>query len=148
MNFTEKLQSDLKKAMLSKDADTVRTLRMLISKLREKKIALIKDLDEAEELAVLKKAAKERLDSIQAYTQAGRSDLAEIEQAELELIRTYLPAEMDDAAIEAIVRKIIAETGVTSPADKGRVMGPAMKAIAGKADGKRVQAVVTKLLGG
>ncbi|MBN2780682.1 MAG: GatB/YqeY domain-containing protein [Candidatus Marinimicrobia bacterium] len=148
MNFTEKLQSDLKKAMLSKDADTVRTLRMLISKLREKKIALIKDLDEAEELAVLKKAAKERLDSIQTYTQAGRRDLAEIEQAELELIRTYLPAEMEDAAIEAIVKKIIAETGVTSPADKGRVMGPAMKAVAGKADGKRVQAVVTKLLGG
>lgn len=147
MSYIEKIQADLKAAMLKKESDKVRTLRLLISKLREKKIALMKDLEISDELAVLKKAAKERQDSITTYLNANREDLANIEKSELELIQTYLPAEMDDAVIEAIVKKVIADTGASSMAEMGRVMGTSMKEVAGQADGKRVQTIVKKLLG-
>ncbi len=147
MSYIENIQADLKAAMLNRESDKVRTLRMLVSKLREKKIAMMKDLEEIDELAVLKKAAKERLDSMTTYLSANREDLAEIEKSELELIQTYLPPEMDDSAIELIVKKIIAETGASSMAEMGRVMGAAMKAVAGQADGKRVQDIVKKQLG-
>ena len=147
MSYIENLQADLKAAMLSKESDKVRTLRMLISKLREKKIALMKDLEESDELAILKKAAKERQDSISTYLNANREDLADIEKGELKLIQTYLPPEMDDAAVEIIVKKVIADTGASSMGEMGRVMGASMKEVAGQADGKRVQAIVKKLLG-
>ena len=147
MSYIENIQADLKAAMLNRESDKVRTLRMLVSKLREKKIALMKDLEEADELAVIKKAAKERQDSISTFSAAGREDLADIEKSELELIMTYLPPEMDDAKIEIIVKKVISDTGASSIAEMGRVMGASMKEIAGQADGKRVQAIVRKLLG-
>lgn len=147
MSYIENIQADLKAAMLNKESDKVRTLRMLISKLREKKIALMKDPEESDELAVLKKAAKERQDSIFTYLNANREDLADIEKSELKLIQTYLPPEMNDAAIEVIVKKVIADTGASSMAEMGRVMGASMKNVNGQADGKRVQAIVKKLLG-
>jgi len=147
MSYTDKIQADLKNAMLKKESDKVRTLRMLVSKLREKKIEKMKDLEEQDELAVLKKAAKERKDSIRTYEQAGREDLAGSEKKELEIIGTYLPAEMDDAAIEAIVKKVIADLAASSMADMGPVMGASMREIAGRAGGKRVQAHVKRLLG-
>ncbi len=147
MSYIENIQADLKAAMLNRESDKVRTLRMLVSKLREKKIALMKDLEENDELAILKKAAKERLDSISTYLNANREDLADIERSELKLIRTYLPPEMDAAAIETIVKKVIADSGASSMAEMGRVMGASMKEVAGQADGKRVQAIVKKLLG-
>ena len=100
-----------------------------------------------EELAVLKKAAKERTDSMTTYANAGRQDLADIEKGELELIKSYLPPEMDDAQIETIVKKVIEQTGASSMADMGRVMGSSMKEVNGQADGRRVQSVVKKLLG-
>ena len=147
MSYIENIQADLKAAMLSKESDKVRTLRMLISKLREKKIALMKDLEKSDELAILKKAAKERMDSISTYSNANREDLADIEKGELKLIQTYLPPEMDDTEIEIIVKKVIADTGASSMGEMGRVMGASMKEVAGQADGKRVQAIVKKLLG-
>lgn len=147
MSYIKTIQADLKTAMLNKDSERVKTLRMLISKLREKKIALMKELEEKDELAVLKKAAKERQDSMATYTAAGRLDLAEIEKSELDLIMEYLPPEMDDAGIEAIVKNVIEQTGASSMADMGRVMGASMKEVNGQADGKRVQNIVKKLLG-
>lgn len=147
MSYMETIQADLKAAMLNKESEKVKTLRMIISKLREKKIAMMKDLDEAEELAVLKKAVKERQDSMTTYTAAGRDDLAAIENGEMEFIMTYLPAEMDDAALEMIVRQTISDTGATSMADMGRVMGAVMKEVNGRADGKRVREFVIKHLG-
>lgn len=147
MSYIENIQADLKAAMLNKESDKVRTLRMLISKLREKKIALMKDPEESDELAVLKKAAKERQDSISTYLNANREDLADIEKSELKLIQTYLPPEMNDAAIEVIVKKVIADTGASSMAEMGRVMGASMKDVNGQANGKRVQAIVKKMLG-
>jgi len=147
MSYIERIQTDLKKAMLSKESDKMRTLRMLIAKLREKKIELKSEPEEKDEIAVLKKAAKERQDSIETYLRAGRHDLAEQEQQELELIQTYLPEEMGDEDLVKLIAEIVRETGATSPADMGRVMGAAMKAAAGRADGKRVQTIVKKTLG-
>ncbi|MDZ7822093.1 MAG: GatB/YqeY domain-containing protein [Candidatus Marinimicrobia bacterium] len=147
MAYTDRIQADLKDAMLKKESDRVRTLRMLISKLREKKIEAKKDLEEKDEIAVLKKAAKERKDSLQTYEKAGRSDLASEEKKELEIIQEYLPAEMSEEAVEAIVKEAIAEVGAASISDMGPVMGASMKKIAGRADGKRVQSIVKKLLG-
>jgi uncharacterized protein len=147
MTYIEQIQADLKQAMLKKESDKVRTLRMLITRLREKKIELKKDPEEKDELAVLKKAAKERQDSIETYSKAGREELAQIEKEELELINNYLPEEMADEALEALVKQVITESGASSMAEMGPVMGAAMKAVAGRADGKRVQAMVKKHLG-
>lgn len=147
MTYIETIQAELKKSMLNKESDKVRTLRMLLSKLREKKIALMKDMDEMEELAILKKAAKERMDSISTYAAAGRDDLAKIEESELKIIQSYLPPEIEDSEIEIIVKKVIENSGASNMANMGRVMGASMKEIAGQADGKRVQAIVKKMLG-
>jgi uncharacterized protein len=146
MSYLDKIQKDLKEAMKGRDLIRTRTLRMLLSKLKEKRIERGQDLSEQEELAILKKAAKERQDSAKTYEDAGRNDLAEKEKEELEIINTYLPEDLDDAAIREIVREIIADTGAESPRDLGRVMGPAMKKLTGRADGKRVQMIVRKEL--
>ncbi|MDD3095818.1 MAG: GatB/YqeY domain-containing protein [Candidatus Neomarinimicrobiota bacterium] len=147
MTYLEQIQNDLKRAMLNRENDKMRTLRLLLSKLREKKIELIRDLQESDELGVLKKAAKERQDSMQTYAAAGRNDLAEVEKQELLIIQSYLPAELDDAALETIVRQAIVQTGAATPGDLGKVMSASMKALAGRADGRRVQEIVKKLLG-
>jgi len=146
--YLEKIQLDLKDAMKKRDAVRTRTLRMLLSKLKEKRIEVLHDLKEEEELAVIRKAAKERQDSARTYQEAGRTDLAEKEEEELKIIETYLPAEMDDEAIRQIVRKIIRKSGAESIRDLGKVMGPAMKELTGRADGKRVQIIVREELGG
>ncbi len=147
MTSTDQIQADLKNAMLKKDSGKVRTLRMVLSKLREKKIAQMKDLEEKDVIAVLKKAAKERKDSIRTYEKAGRDDLAGEEKKELEIIQAYLPAEMSDEAIETIVKDVVGDLGATSMSDMGPVMSASMKQTAGRADGKRVQLIVKKILG-
>jgi len=147
-NYLEKIQLDLKDAIKNRDVVRTRTLRMLLSKLKEKRIEVLHDLKEEEALAVIRKAAKERQDSARTYQEAGRTDLSEKEEEELKIIDTYLPAEMDDEAIRQIVRKIIRDSGAESIRDLGKVMGPAMKELTGRADGKRVQMIVREELGG
>ncbi len=147
MTYLEKIQNDLKTSMKDRDSDRTRTLRTLISKLKEKRIELIRDLSEDEELKVLSKAAKERRESAETYRNAGRPELADAEEKEGGIIEAYLPAQISDAEIEAAVRRIIAETGAEGPRDMGKVMGPAMQALSGRADGKTVQNFVRKLLG-
>jgi uncharacterized protein len=147
MSYLSKLQDDLKTAMKSREEVKIRTIRSLISKLKEKRIELIHELEEAEELQVLRKAAKEREDSADTYKNAGRDDLLAIENAELEVIRSYLPAEMSDEQIASVIKTVIAETGAASMKDMGKVMGAAMKKLGGQADGKKVQALVKSLLG-
>lgn len=148
MHYLEKVQNDLKESMKNRDAVRTRTLRMLLSKLKEKQIEVLHELEKAEELSVLKKAAKERQDSAKTYEDAGRHDLALKEKEELEIISEYLPSEMDDAGIRDVIKVIITETGAESIRDIGKVMGPAMKKLSGQADGKRVQMIVREELGG
>ncbi len=146
----EKLSDDLKEAMRAKDAVGLRTIRSLRAALLEKEIEERTGgearLTEAQELAVVQKQAKQRRDAIAQYEAAGREDLAAKEREELALIETYLPEQLDDAAIRKVVQEIVAAAGATSMRDMGKVMGPAMQRLKGRADGKRVNEIVRELL--
>ena len=146
----EKLTEDLKAAMRAKDPVRLRTIRSLRAALMQKEIEQRSggeaQLSEADELAVFQKQAKQRRDAIDQFQKAGRDDLVQKEQAELDLIETYLPRQMDDAAIQTLAEAVVAQVGAASMRDMGKVMGTLMPQVKGKADGRRVQAVVKALL--
>jgi len=146
MHLAEQITTDIKTAMKAKDNATLSTLRMLLSAMKNKQIDLQHELSEDEVLAVVKSQVKQLKDSLVSFTEAGREDLAEGVKAEVEILEKYLPAEMTDEQITEIVKKTIEETGATSMADMGKVMGASMKAVAGQADGVRVKIIVQQLL--
>ncbi len=150
MSLKEQLAEDLKAAMRARDAVHLRTIRSLRAALLEREIALRQggeaQLNEAEELAVVQKQAKQRQDAIEQYEKAGRTDLAEKERAELEVLKAYLPRQLAEAEVRREVQAILAETGATSLREMGTVMGAAMKKLKGKADGRLVQAIVREAL--
>jgi uncharacterized protein len=104
-------------------------------------------IDEATELKFLQKMVKQRKDSLEIFEKQGREDLAIKEKEELAVIERFLPAQMSEAEITEVIKNIITETGATSPADMGKVMGAASKQLAGKADGKAISGIVKTLLG-
>lgn len=146
----EQLDIDLKTAMKAKDALRLATIRSLRAAIMEKEIAMRQGgeatLSEADVLAVIGKQAKQRRDSIEQFTAAGREDLAARESAELDLLSTYLPEQLDAAAIRKEVELIVERTGAAGMKDMGRVMGAAMAELNGRADGKQVQQVVREVL--
>ena len=148
--LAEKIAADLKTAM--RTADTVRrdTLRMLKSAIEYTKIEKKQeDLGDAEITAVIRKQIKQRQDSIAGFEQGGRADLVAKEQAELDILKSYLPAELAPAQVEELIQATIAELGATSPADIGQVMKAVQPKLAGRADNRLVsQLVRTKLSGG
>lgn len=150
MSLKERIDQDLKEAMKSGDKNRLNTIRSIRAALLEKEVSIRvggkAELSDEQELEVVMNLAKKRKDSIQQYQDADRKDLAEIEQAELAVITTYLPAQMPDEEIEAAVRDIIAQVGATSMKDMGKVMGAAMKKLKGKADGGKVQEMVKSAL--
>ena len=150
MSLKERIDQDLKEAMKSGDKNRLNTIRSIRAALLEKEVSIRvggkAELSDEQELEVVMNLAKKRKDSIQQYQDAGRKDLMEIEQAELAVITTYLPAQMPDEEIEAAVRDIIAQVGATSMKDMGKVMGAAMKKLKGKADGGKVQEMVKSAL--
>jgi uncharacterized protein len=135
--IVEEIKTDLKGAMRAGEKEKVGALRLVLSELQK---ASKEGGDD--ELAVLRRERKRRLEAAGAYRDAGREDLAEGEQAEAELISGYLPAELSDEELRAIVAEAVAETGASSPKDMGQVMKAAMPKVAGRADGKRVSALV------
>lgn len=150
MALKEKILNDLKEAMRSKDQIRLQVLRSLKAKLLEKEISERKggvaSLNEEQSLEVLMKAAKQRKESIFQFEQGNRSDLAEAEKAELEIIEEYLPKMMTEEEIEKIVEEKIFALGATGPQDMGKVMGPIMGALKGKADGGVVSKIVKQKL--
>ncbi len=148
--LTERLNEDLKEAMRAKDKVRLRTLRSLRAALRDKEIEIGADveegLEEDEELRVLQKQAKQRREAIEQYESAGREDLLEKEEEELEIIEEYLPRQLTDDEIEEVVDEAIASTGSSSMADMGKVMGSAMGELRGRVDGNRVREIVTRKL--
>ncbi|MEM6518866.1 MAG: GatB/YqeY domain-containing protein [Cyanobacteria bacterium P01_C01_bin.70] len=152
MSLKDRISEDIKTAMKAKDKlrlETVRSIKKVI--LEEESTARGKGQDELtadQELAILTRLAKQRKDAIEQYNNANRSDLAEKEAAELTIIEEYLPAQMSDEEIAAVVDDLIAKTGAASAKDMGKVMGPAMKALKGRADGAKVQALVKAKLAG
>ncbi len=150
MSLKERLTQDLKDAMRNRDAVRLRTIRSLRAALLEKEIEERTGgeatLTEEQELAVLQKQAKQRRDAIEQYEQAGREDLAEKEREELAVITSYLPRPLSEEEIREVLLEIIRETGASSPRDMGKVMGPAMSRLRGRADGRTVQALARTLL--
>ena len=144
----EKIQTDLKQAMLKKDVLRTSVLRLLVSAARyhqeEKSLAALADEDT---IQVLKRQVKQRRDSIESFAAANRAELAEKERQELVILEEYLPQQLSEADITAFVKAAIAETGAISKAHAGLVMKTVMPKLGGKADGKQVNQIVMKLLG-
>jgi hypothetical protein len=149
MSLVAQIDAELKKAMLAREAEKLSVLRMLKSSV---KYAAIEKggadsvPSDADVLAVVRKEVKKREDSITSFAQAGRTDLADKEKAELEFLRVYLPAQMPEEKVEALVKEAIAETGATTKAQMGLVMKAAQAKAAGQVDGKTLSTVVQRLL--
>lgn len=150
MRIEDTIKKDLVTAMKAKDATRLRVLRSLKAKLLEKQISVreggARDLTDQEQVDVLMKAAKQRKDSATQYREGNRPDLADIEEAELRIIETYLPRMMDAQEIEEAVQSLLAEAGATGMGDMGRVMGLAMGRYKGKADPAALSAAVKAAL--
>ncbi len=144
--LTEKIRADLTAAMKAQEKDRLSTIRMLQSSIKNEQINAGHELSDEEAMAVIRKAVKQRQDSIEQYASAGRTELAEKERAEMDLLKTYLPAELSPEELEAGLREIIAATGAQSKKDLGKVMKEATARYKGRADGKRIQEIVSRLL--
>lgn len=147
MNLTERLNEDMKQAMKNKEKDKLSVVRMLKAALQNESIKLGKqELSEEEELTVLSREVKQRKDSLQEFEKAGRDDLVQKIQSELEYVNIYMPEQLSEDEVEAIVKSAIAETGATSKSDMGKVMGVLMPKVKGKADGSLVSKLVQRHL--
>jgi uncharacterized protein len=141
MSVTEQLRADMTSALKAGEKQRVGALRLVLSELQ-------RDSKEGpgDELAVLRRERKRRLDAAAQFRDGGRPELADQEESEAELIAGYLPAELDDAELTGLVRQAIADTGASSPRDMGQVMKAVMAASGGRADGKRASAAVREAL--
>jgi uncharacterized protein YqeY len=150
MTLKEQISEDIKQAMKSRDQGALRALRAIKSAilLAETASGAASELSAEDEMKLLTRQAKQRKDSIDQFRSNGRDDLAVGEEEELQVIERYLPKQMSEAEIRAEVQAIIQSVGATGPGDLGKVMGPASKAMAGKADGKIINQIVRELLGG
>jgi len=148
MALEQKVMGELKTAMLAKDEGALRGLRaikaaIILAKTSEGAGGELKEEDETK---LLQKLVKQRKDSLEIFQQQGRADLAKKEEEEIAVIEKFLPKQLDEASLKAALTKIIAETGASSPADIGKVMGAATKQLAGQADGKAISAAAKELL--
>lgn len=149
MSLEQKINQDIKAAMIAKDNAKLRGLRAIKAAilLAKTEKTQVEELNEDTEIKVLQKLAKQRKESGEIYKTQNRDDLYQIEMEELQVIEGYLPKQLDRSAIEEVVKGIIAESGATSIKDMGKVMGVANQKLAGQADGKTISEVVKSLLG-
>ena len=148
MGLEQKIMAELKTAMLAKDEKTVRSLRAVKAAIILAKTAggAGGELKEDDENKLLQKLVKQRKDSLEIFEQQNRTDLAQKEREEIEVIERFLPKQLSVDDLKRELAVIIAETGASSPADMGKVMGIATKKLAGKTDGKAISAAVKELL--
>jgi uncharacterized protein len=151
MSLKEQIGEDIKTAMKAKDKLRLQTVRGIKKAILEKEVELRPKgqdtLTPEHEIELLTQQAKQRRDSIEQFTNAGRDDLAAKESQELAIIETYLPEQVSDEEVTKIIDELIAASGATTMKDLGKVMGPAMKQLKGKADGKKIQEIVKSKLG-
>lgn len=143
--LTEKIKADLEAAMKAQDKDRTSCLRMAISAIKYRQVALNQDLDDQEVIKVLRTQIKQVTESLEQFTKGSRLDLAAQEEKNLQILKAYLPKEMDEEAIRTIVKEIIAETNATKK-EFGKVMKLVMAKVAGQADGKLISGIVNSLL--
>ncbi|ESS14291.1 MAG: GatB/YqeY domain-containing protein [Burkholderiales bacterium] len=142
MSLKDTITANMKDAMRAKDAMRLGTIRMLLAAVKLKEIDDRVEVDDTMAIAIVDKLIKQRKDSIEAYVKAERPELAAIEQAEIEVLKAYLPARMSAQEVTNAVQAIIAELGATGPGDMGKVMGAVKTQLAGKADMGQVSAAV------
>lgn len=142
----DRIKDDMKTAMKARDAARLEALRFLLSEVKNVGINEKREIDDGIVTAVLQKLTKQRCDGIEQFRAANRSDLVAKEEAELAVLQSYLPRQLSDEDLEAKLRSIVQEVGAASKKDMGKVMKVAVERLAGAADGKRIQAAVTKLL--
>jgi uncharacterized protein YqeY len=148
MGLEQKIMAELKTAMLAKDEKTMRSLRAVKAAIILAKTAdgAGGELKEDDEIKLLQKLVKQRKDSLEIFQQQNRTDLAQKEKEEIDVIEKFLPQQLSADDLKKELQAIIAETGASSPADMGKVMGVATKKLAGKTDGKAISAAVKELL--
>ncbi|MEY2855804.1 MAG: hypothetical protein RLZZ74_113 [Cyanobacteriota bacterium] len=151
MSLKEQIGEDIKTAMKAKDKLRLQTVRGIKKAILDKEVELRPQgqdsLTPEQEIELLSQQAKQRRDSIEQFSNGGRDDLAEKESQELAIIETYLPEQVSDEEVARVIDELIASSGATTMKDLGRVMGPAMKQLKGKADGKKIQELVKSKLG-
>lgn len=149
MTLKQKIFEDLKAAMKAGEAEKRDVLRMLDSMIKNVEIEKMKretGLTDEESMEVIARAVKQRKDAVAQYEEGGRPELAEKEKKEIEILMAYMPEQMGEEAVRAVVAEVIAASGVTSKAEIGKVMGPVMGKLKGKADGNLVKKIVEESL--
>lgn len=148
MSLKDQITEDMKTAMRAKDSERLGTIRLLLAALKQKEVDERIELDDAMVVAIVDKLVKQRKDSVAAFTQGGRTDLADKEAAEIKVLEVYLPQRMGAEEIATEVKAIVAELGAKGPGDMGKVMGAVKTRLAGKADMGLVSAAVKNALSG
>ena len=146
MSLKDQINEDMKSAMRAKEAERLGTIRLLLSAMKQKEVDERIELDDAAVIAIVDKLIKQRKDSVAAYAQAQREDLADIERKEILVLEAYLPQRMSAEEITAAVQALVAELGASGPGDMGKVMGAVKTRLAGKADMGLVSAAVKAAL--
>jgi uncharacterized protein YqeY len=144
--LTETIRADMTAAMKEQAKERLSTLRMLQSAIKNEQIDAGRELSDEEAMTVIRKAVKQRQDSIEQYTKGNRPELAEKERSEMEILRSYLPPELTDEELESGIREIVASTGAQLKKDMGKVMKEATARYKGRVDGRKVQEIVSRLL--
>jgi uncharacterized protein YqeY len=146
MSLTSKIQADMRSAMKSKNADLVSTIRLLLAAIKQQEIDKREQLTDSDVLIIVERLVKQRRESIQIYTEAGRNDLASKESAELEILTTYLPKQLSDEEVELIIQETLSSLDAREPKDMGKVMAALKTQLSGKADLSRISTRVRELL--
>ena len=134
--------ADMKSAMKAKDSATLKAVRMIVEAIKQKEVDTREELDDQGILAVIQKMVKQRKDSIDQFTQAGRDDLVSVEEAELKVINLYMPKQLSENEIESVVDQVISQTGASGMQDMGKLMGVLKGELSGKAD----MGIVSKII--
>ncbi len=148
MSLKDQITDDMKNAMRARDSERLGTIRLLLSACKQKEVDERIVLDDAAVIAIVDKLIKQRKDSVTAFTQANRMDLADKESAEIKVLETYLPQRLSPEEVTAAVQAIVAQLGATGPGDMGKVMGAVKAQLAGKADMGQVSQAVKAALAG
>jgi uncharacterized protein YqeY len=142
MTLKAQISEDMKSAMRAKDSTRLGTIRLLQAALKQREVDERVDLTDADVISVIEKMLKQRRDSIKAYESANRTDLADVEKAEVAVLQTYLPKQLTDEEVAEILEKVVAETGAASMKDMGKVMGAIKPLVAGKADMGKISGLI------
>ncbi len=147
MSLRSQISEDMKTAMRAKDSARLSAIRLLLSAMKQREVDERIELDDTQVIEIIEKMLKQRRDSISQYEAANRHDLADVEKFEVEVLKTYLPQPLTDAEVDAIIAKVISETGAAGVKDMGKVMGLVKPQIVGRADVAKVSGLIKAKLG-